>query len=223
MALDDDLQLASIIKELSGVDPVSWGLYSFSRDRYREKVSDERKKALIQAAIDTGRREGERVRALYGSDPYRIAEKLNLRIETSAIKQMKGRIVFATFTYPDLITIMEEPIQKAVSSDEVREIIGEDDIKRLMIGHEIYHVLEERNENLGTAKEKVVLWKLFGKEHTGTLSAPSEIAAASFSETINDFPISPMILDIMLYWGYNREDSYALYSEIMGICGKETL
>ena len=216
MDFDDDIQLADIVKELSAVDDVSWGLYAFSRDRYREKVSEEDKLSLIKEAIAIGQEEAGRISAEFGSsDPSEIARALKLRIDSSAIQQQKGRIVFATFSYPDLITLMSEPISRALSSDEVRELISEEEIRNLMIGHEIYHVLEERRPALHTSDRKVVLWKFLGKEHTGTLGAPSEIAASSFTKTLNSSSFSPLILDIMLYWGYNREDSYNLYKEVI--------
>ena len=214
--IDDDIQLADIIRELSGVDDVSWGLYQFSRDRYRDRLSQEEKADLIASSNKAGRREAMRMKEEMGTtDPYQIAQKLGLRISFSDMKQQRGRIVFATFEHPDKVTLMNEPVELALSADDARALVDPEEARRLMVAHEIYHVLEDRDPSLHTSDRKVVIWKLFGKEHLGTLQAPSEIAAAAFSRELNGASFSPLMLDIMLYWSYDRDSAYGLYQEVV--------
>ncbi len=219
--MDVNLTLADLVSDLQGIDDICWGIYAFSRDRYYGNLNKAEMLKLIEDSVQSGMREADKLSEAIGShSPEEAARYLGIRITYSDIRQFCGRIVFATFTHPDLICINREPIAKACSSDEIRDLIPEKTVENLIIGHELYHVLEDRDPGIWTNNRRITIRGLLGIKHQVALSAPSEIAAMAFSKRLSGLSFSPFLLDIMLYWSYNKDYSFSLYKEISSISAK---
>ena len=111
---------------------------------------------------------------------------------------------------------MREPIEKAAENEEIRKFVTEEQIKNLILGHELFHFLEEEDEGIYTRSETITLWKFLGYEHRSTVRALSEIAGMAFTKKLNQFPYSPFTLDILLYYNYNSDEALNIYSEVIG-------
>ncbi len=210
------MTIGEMMKRLSQVDDISWGMYAFSRDVLCHKIDDEKKQDMIRKAMECGSQMAEKTAARFGtSEPGEIAEYLGLSITFPKEANVGGRILFALFTPPNNIQIMREPIEKASSDEAVREFVTEEQMKNLILGHELFHFLEEEEEGIYTRSEKVTLWKLFGYEHRSTVRALSEIAGMAFTKKLNQFPYSPFTLDILLYYNYNLGEALNIYEEVM--------
>ena len=198
------MTLGEMIERLSKVDDISWGMYAFSRDVLCRKIDDARKQDMIRKAMECGTRKAEETAVRFGmEDPWEIAKSLGLSIVFPKEANVGGRILFALFTPPNQIQIMREPIQKAASDEQVRRLVTEDQMKNLILGHELFHFFEEEEEEIYTRTETITLWKFFGYKHTSTIRALSEIAGMAFTKNLNQFPYSPFTLDILLYYNYN--------------------
>lgn len=205
-------------EHLSQIEDISWGMYAFSRDILRHKVDEAEKRNMIEKAIRCGQEMAEKIiREMGTSNPWELAEKLRLKVEFVDRGQVADRVLFALFTPPDSIQIMKEPIERAVGRGELEGLITEKQIGNLILGHEIFHYLEEENEEIYTRTEKIVLWKLFKYESKSTIRALSEIAGMYFSKKLNDFPYSPFALDILLYYNYNQEEALKMYREVVAL------
>ena len=131
--------------------------------------------------------------------------------------QIADRVLFALFTPPGLIQIMREPIDKAVKGGSLDGFTTREQLEDLILGHEIYHYLEEEYDGIYTRTEKIRLWKILGFENRSTIRALSEIAGMYFSKKLNGFPYSPFALDILLYYNYNSETALNMYREVAEI------
>lgn len=208
--------LREMAEHLSQIDDISWGMYAFSRDILRDKVDSVEKKKMIEKAIRCGQEKAERIIDNMGTeDPWKLAEKLKLKVEFMDRGQIADRVLFALFTPPDRIQIMKEPIERAAGNRELTGLITGEQMEKLILGHEIFHYLEEEDEEIYTKNEKIVLWKLFGYESKSTIRALSEIAGMYFSKKINGFPYSPFALDILLYYNYNPDEALKMYREVI--------
>jgi Mg/Co/Ni transporter MgtE len=124
------------------------------------------------------------------------------------------RVVFALFTPPDKITVMEEPL-KPLNQEQKHKVTD------VLISHEIFHYLEEENKSeIFTRTKKILLWKIGPLKNESTINALSEIAAMAFCRELCELELSPFALDVFLYYGYDQERAYDLYDEIMGISEK---
>lgn len=211
------MTIGEMNKRLSEVDDISWGMYAFSRDVLCRKIDDARKQDMIRKAMECGTRKAEETAVRFGTeDPWEIAKSLGLSIVFPKEANVGGRILFALFTPPNQIQIMREPIEKAAENEEIRKFVTEEQIKNLILGHELFHFLEEEDEGIYTRSETITLWKFLGYEHRSTVRALSEIAGMAFTKKLNQFPYSPFTLDILLYYNYNSDEALNIYSEVIG-------
>ena len=210
------LTLQEMVVQLSKISPISWGMYAFSRDPLKNKIDDATKKEMIEKAIDCGIKNAQWVIKTYKTNnPIEIANQLGLQVNSVCKGQVADRVLFALFTPPNTIDIMEEPIEKAVSSLETMNIISKETLYNLILGHEIFHFLEEEDESIYTRNEKIVLWNFFGIKNRSTIRALSEIAGMYFSLTLTSFVCSPFALDVILYYNYNTKESIKIYNDIL--------
>lgn len=211
-----EMILREMAESLAQVEDLSWGMYAFSRDILRDKVSESEKGRMIEQAIRCGYDMADKVMSSLGTwDPWELAEKLKLNVEYEDSGQIADSVLFALFTPPDQIQIMKEPIELAVKNGLLEGLLTKAQMERLILGHEIFHFLEEEEEGIYTRREKVILWKLFGYKSKSTVRALSEIAGMYFSKKINGFLYSPFALDILLYYNYNSDEALKMYREVL--------
>lgn len=216
--IKSELSLQRMISKLMNVSELAWGMYAFSRDPLCDKVNDLQKKEMIIKAIECGKNMSAwTVDYFQTSDPLKIAQQLGLEIVCIEKEQIANRVLFALFTPPAKIEIMAEPIQRAAKSCETMELIPLKTIQKLILGHEIFHFLEEGNPSVYTRTEKIKLWNFLGFQNYSTIQALSEIAGMSFSGYLTPFETSPFALDVILYYNYDIRKAESIYGEIMSL------
>lgn len=212
----ENKQLKTIAEELFQVKDKSWGMYAFSRDILKNKVTDKDKEVMIEKAIRCGEETATWAIEKFGtSDPWEMAEKLKLKVEFTDRGQIADRVLFALFTPPDRVEIMTEPIERLNSSSGLSELFTKEEIIKLILGHEIFHYLEDEIKGIYTRNEKVILWKFLGYENKSTLRALSEIGGMYFSRKLNQISYSPFALDILLYYNYSPDEALKMYREVL--------
>ena len=114
--MQEQFRLAEMIHNLLKVDEETWGLYAFSRDLLNRRIPAEVRKEMITRAGICGKEYAQRIiRECGSSDTRTIAERLNLKIGFLDTFMTGKRVLFASYTSPDIIEIMEEPVHRAVS------------------------------------------------------------------------------------------------------------
>lgn len=212
----DNKQLKTIAEELFQVKDKSWGMYAFSRDILKNKVADKDKEAMIEQAIRCGEETAVWAIKEFGtSDPWEMAKKLKLKVEFTDRGQIADRVLFALFTPPDRVEIMTEPIEHLGGESGLDGLITKEEIIRLILGHEIFHYLEDEIEGIYTRNEKIILWNFLGYKNKSTLRALSEIGGMYFSRKINEISYSPFALDILLYYNYSPDEALKMYREVL--------
>lgn len=223
-SMQKQLSLVEMIQNLLQVDDEQWGLYVFSRDILKERIPASKKSEMIKKAISCGEEYAKRMICEYGSsDVNIIAEKLKLKtvLEDSAITGK--RILFALYTPPDEIKIMTEPVNKAVQlilEDEsvLIEYFEKNSIMNIILGHEVFHYIEDQFEQeIYTKTEKILLWNFLGLKNYSTVRALGEIGAMAFTKELNKLKYSPFILDILLYYSYDSSSAGKIYRDILEI------
>ncbi|ABX44112.1 hypothetical protein [Lachnoclostridium phytofermentans] len=216
--------LEEMIQNLMEVDDVTWGLYAFSRDQLKRCITEEEKIQMIQKAIACGKDYAHLILREVGSnDPHVIAKKFDLQVIQKSEEITGSHILFALYTPPNQIQIMNEPIHRAIQlinkeKSILIELFRQDSIISTILGHEIFHFLEQKYEKeIYTQTEKVVLWKLFGYRYYSTIRALSEIGAMAFTRELNGLCYSPFLLDVLLFYSYSSVNARKIYDDIIGI------
>lgn len=217
------LRFGEMIQKLLLVDDESWGRYAFSRDILNHRIGAKEKSEMILKAIACGKEYANRMILESGNtDIQTIAQNYKLKIELQNASITGKRILFARYTPPDQIEIMGEPVHKAVSliSEECPdfiELFKKDDIIETILGHEIFHYLEEQNNReIYTRNEKILLWNFMGFKNYSTIHVLSEIGAMAFTRELKGLSYSPFLLDFLLYYSYDSFSAEKIYRDILG-------
>lgn len=214
--------LGEIIQNLLKIDDEVWGLYAFSRDILKARIPINKRLEMVKKAVDCGREYAAHVIHEYGSsDVNVIVEKLKLKVRLQEGRITGKRILFACYTPPDEIEIMVEPIEKADKQIlEVEPLLVEyfekNSIMNTILGHEIFHYIEDKFEQeIYTRTEKILLWNFIGLKNFSTIRALGEIGAMAFTKELNGLKYSPFILDILLYYAYDSFSAEKIYQDVL--------
>lgn len=216
--------LGDMLHNLLQVDDEAWGMYAFSRELLNRRVPPEKKAELIAGANECGRAYARRIMEELGcTDARSVAERLKLKLELKSTLMEGKRVLFACYTPPDIIGIMEEPVRRAVTliSEEAPnliELFPRDGIMDTILGHEIFHFVEDRFEHeIYTRNEKILLWNFMGLKNYSTIRTLGEIGAMAFTRELNGLKYSPFILDFLLYFSYDSSGAEKIYRCVLGM------
>lgn len=222
--MEANYSLNEMVQNLLGIDDKTWGLYVFSRDILKNRIPDEIKPEMISKAIECGKHYAKQIMAEYNSNDIRlIAKKLGLKIDYKDSLLTGKRILFASYTPPDEIVIMKEPIERAVKhlageNSNLVELFSEDSIIDIILGHELFHFVEDKfEEEIYTKTEKILLWKFLGFKNNSTIRTLGELGAMAFTREINGDKFNPFILDVLLYFNYDPSNATKIYYNVLGM------
>ena len=224
--LVDIRPVSAIVEDLCKLQDLAWAKYAFSREALNGKFDDAQRLELTQKAMDCGKDAADVCIAKYGtSDPVAIAKAMGLKVSYPTQPQNAGRVLFAEFCPPQEINIFMDAINKAnrlLEEPDVQETLGEIQIPNILLGHELFHRVEqEQSAEIWTKTFKIHLWRIGPIRNHSRVSVLSEIAAMSFSKRLNALPYSPYVMDAFLVYGYSAEVASRLYEEMMRYAGEE--
>lgn len=196
-----------ILKQLLLLTDRQWGDYALRRDPLYPRMRTEERAEAIAYAQNAGVKAAERLSS-EGScaAPESLLEDCGVQIVGAARNDGCGLYFLAQFQEPDRIVLYEENIG-AVSVYEKLLPAEKPIVRRLVLAHELYHVLELKRPELTAAELRVPVFKFGSYIRRKTLRAVSEIAAMSFAKELTGTQIHPQLLDILLL--YAREDPNA--------------
>lgn len=209
--------LSEMISELCQVSEKVWGEYLFARELLANKISEEQKKQMIASSVRCGYETADKIKTNYGGKTIQeILELQNLQLQTYQEGQIGDRILFASYTYPDTITVVREPILRLAQCDDMPEEIRRDS-EKLIIAHELFHHIECHNPAIYTQKVKIELWKFLFYSHKSTIRATSEIAAMCFAKSLIGVNFPAFLLDILLVYLYDEQQAFEMFREVIEI------
>lgn len=221
--MQGQIMFGEMIQNLLLVEEEAWGYYAFSRELLNHRISTEKKSEMIHKAMACGKEYAHRIMNECGSaDIPTIVNKYKLNFELQDSLIIGKRILFARYTPPNKIEIMEEPIKRAVhliSGEDINliELFNQNDIIETMLGHEIFHFLEDQNEReIYTRNEKIELWSFMGFKNKSSIQVLSEIGAMAFTKELKRLSYSPFLLDFLLYYSYDSLSAEKIYRDIIG-------
>jgi hypothetical protein len=224
------VELKEKISILAEIDDMTWGNYAISRDFLRDRIPLDQRERMIKEAIACGEKYADIAFEETGErEPDKIAQKLSLQVVEKNQPMTEKRALFAQFTEPDLVELMTEPMKKyeeLLSLEDTEQeglrLPSLDKVHNLILAHEIFHYYEGRDEaTIYTRNEKIHLWSFWKWHNDSTIRALGEIAAMTFSRKINNTLYSPFLLDVLLYWGYNRKGANSIYNDIITFLNRQ--
>lgn len=210
------MDIKNTLNHLKGVSDVAWGLYAFSRDVLKDKVGLSDQVSLSLAAIEDAEMQARKIRESVSSDPWEIAQSFSLSVTKSDNEMGRNGLLFALFTPPDKIEIMNEPLDRIFSDEYLSSAFDRKSLESLILSHELFHFVEEKDSQIFSRKTKVTNFRFFRFETKSTLRCLSELEAMYFAKFLTGFEYSPYILDIIAYYNYQEDVAEKLFNEITG-------
>lgn len=209
--------------DLKEVNDTAWGRYLFAKDFLGGKVDEAGRTRMIGRALACGYEwAGRAVREARSRDPKDLAAYYKVVIKLNDQPMTEKRAVFAEYVTGGTVELYTHPITTfeqflAGCDEEERSSLPTlSQIKDCILAHEIFHCIEDLHADvIYTRTEKIELFHVWKFRNTSTIRALGEIAAMAFARRITKASFSPFALDVLLYYGYNREMSERIYNEIM--------
>lgn len=220
----EEVELPSIkemLQNLTGIQDEIWGQYGFRREPLRGKFSMEQRVELIMKANACGRKYAQDIRKKYpDADVYHLAEQMGIEVDYPDRPNGGGHIIFAQFVEPNKVTVFKDSVDKAVKlieEENLSALFGDINIEEILLAHEIFHFIEEHDEEIFTRTEQIRLWKVGPFKNDSNIVCLGEIAGMAFAKELLQLSYSPYILDSFLVYLYHPQAAYGLYQEIMEI------
>ncbi len=214
--------LYQMLQELVKTSDDVYSHYAFARDPLRGKLSFQQKEQLLVKANQCGQTYADKIMEQYSkSSPEEIAKDMNLIVNFPYQPTGTDYITFAHFQPPKTISVYRHSLEKAeklLNFDEINKVMEQVNIKDVLIAHELFHVVEEKEKNfIFTRKHKINLWAPPFFHNRSTVRALSEIAGMAFAKRLTGLSYSPFLLDIFLVYGYSFETAKSLYNELKAL------
>lgn len=215
-----------IVQDLCTIEEEAWYKYAFAREPLNGRFTDEQRLDLTRKAIECGREYAKRLMEEQGyRSPEWLAEKLGAVVDYPMMPQNTSRVLFAEFREPNKIHVYMDGVNKGEAlRDEPgvrRALTPQLNIPELLIAHELFHMVEERNrKEIWTRTYKIELWAPKPLHNRSTVTVLGEIAAMAFAKTLTGLRYSPYVMDAYLVYGYSPEAASALYEEMMESAGR---
>ncbi|MFA4858271.1 MAG: hypothetical protein WC901_07825 [Candidatus Margulisiibacteriota bacterium] len=170
-----------------------------SGDRIFQRLPEEKKMALVQAALEIGEGAAAWVRAECGQDdPRRIAEHFGLKIfgedkgvGAQGMKRSEYRPEKST------IVIFRDTLERLMGKVAAKDL--SDCLLRFLVAHELFHHLEKIKIGPVAEKFKIVTWRFLRWERQRTIPKLSDVAAQAFTQSLLSLDFSPLVFDYLTY------------------------
>ncbi|MBR0417709.1 MAG: hypothetical protein IJI66_00910 [Erysipelotrichaceae bacterium] len=219
-APENDPPMREMLDHLVNIPDLVYGRYAFLREPVAGRLSDDKKDELILKAIEEGEAYAEEYRKKFGDiSLLQMAEKLGIEVSFPKIPAKGGNVRFAEFETPNKMRIFTDTFDKAnalIEQEKLKKRMKNIDIQEVLIGHELYHYVENENKDtIFSLNHREVIWNIGAFKYDSHISVLPEIAAMSFSKKLNGIPFSPYLFDVFLTYSYNKELGIVTYNKII--------
>lgn len=214
-----------IVEDLVQIPDEQWASYAFAREPLNGKFTDEQRLDLARQAIACGREYANRLIEEYGTRSCeQLAGKFGMVVDYPQMPQSTDRVLFAEFRSPNKIHIYMDGVNKGrdlLNEPGVSEALGDLNISQILLGHELFHCVEDKYvKEIWTKTYQIDLWGIGNFRNRSRVDVLGEIAAMAFSQTLNELLYSPYVMDAFLVYGYSPDAACALYEEMMERAGR---
>ena len=184
-------------------DACALGLLQLREDPQYPRIPDDRRIALVEAALEDGRSMAQPIRSQWGTDPAVIASACDVPVHCCQRDAGFGStVVYADYSArPPAITLYVPAIQALDQSISRRggNYGGGAGTLPIFLAHELYHHFDCRRGSARLGRRHAVKIFSVGKWHwTSGLTSLCEIAAGAFAQELLGLPFHPKHLDSFL-------------------------
>lgn len=211
--------LSSWCDDLAGLPEEVWMAYAHGREPLRGKVPLADYADYYRKAAACGEAQAERLRREMGDASCReIAGRLGVTVEELPMPESRGLATFACFYEPDrieLYTDNAEATRSLLLAAGIAQRMGDTDIGDMLLAHELFHVVQQRDPELYVNQNHILLWRLGRLRRESRLVSLEEVAAMAFAKRLLDMTVSPYLYDVWMLLPTVPEQARELYGRLM--------
>jgi hypothetical protein len=183
--------------------PRALGLSLLRDDPQYARIEPGRREALVDAALNDGRRMADRARARWGDEPAGIASACGLAVVESGAEEGWGTaLVYADYNQRTRCIRLFVPalarLERGLRREAVSKIAGVRSARPMLLAHELYHHLDAVRAGLPLARQhRVTLLALGRWRWSAGLASLSEIAAGAFAQRLLRLRWHPRFFDLI--------------------------
>jgi len=189
--------------------PQALGVLMLREDAQFSRIAAGRATALVDAALEDGRRMADSIRRRWGNEPDLIACQCNVAVCESDVEQgWATTVVYAQYLErPARITLFRPTVarmQRGLAQPEVARIAGVEQARPMLLAHELYHHFDARRDGPPLARQhRVTVLRLGPWRWTSGVVSLAEIAAGAFAQRLLELPWHPRWFDFITLFGAN--------------------
>lgn len=207
-----------IAQRLCALPDHAFDTYVFAREPMSGKLTPDQQRALAEQARRCGRETAHKLRDRYPADSVAaICEKEGMVVRRQPQPQDGGRVLYAQFVQPNEITVFTHCLSTAAQfarSEGPLACLQPAALEPVLLAHELFHAVEEREPDLFSSAYRLPLWQLGPFHHTTPVLCLSEIAGMAFAKALTALAFCPYALDALLLYGYDAAGACAVCDEI---------
>ena len=213
--------IKEFIKELNTLTEQDWCRYAFSSEPLSGKLTEDMRLAYFRGAVDFGASLALTVKEQMGQltiAEYAVREGINVTGEEAVLDGIYT--MFASFTYPDSITIYlnnARATDRMIEEEGLSSVTGRVRTEDLLLAHELFHFYENRMPDAYINQKHILLFKIGRFENRSRLICLAEIAAMAFAKTLTELSCSPYLYDVLMLYSRNPQRGKQQYEQIMKI------
>ncbi|MEO1772583.1 hypothetical protein [Candidatus Enterococcus ferrettii] len=190
--------------------------YLLAQDNLYRKIPENEQAALVAKAIASGQAAARHLQSLSLSDFLAEAGISVTYVEETSSKT-KVAYTLAEIRLPNRITLNRTLLnsgQQLIDQQEALQFLVERaPIADVLIAHELYHYLENRDQLYTT--EKHVQYKIGPFSKTVRIHSLSEIAATAFAKEVFDLSFSPLLFNPVLLYKFDTAFSESFNEQLL--------
>ena len=149
---------------------------------------------------------------------------LSIKKEKDSSNVGGGRVLFASFRAPNIVTYYEDIINRTedlLSKYDIKKYLGDFNLANILIAHELFHYFEENEaDKLYTQTLKIKVNPIPGLGMS-RINCLGEIGAMAFAKELNHLKYSPYIFDLVIMYSFNQQIASNLYDKVLILAGKK--
>lgn len=209
------------VEDLLQLTDQDWRYYSFSRDPLIGKITPAMRSEHGQKTVACAQNIAHRMRTEYPTQtPEQIASLLGVKIQNRKIVADFGYTMYAWYEEPDTIVISHENLDladKLIIEEKLNEFVGNVATADVVIGHELYHFLEQTVPDVYSTLELITLWKIGPFKNRSRIVSLEEIGAMTFTQELMRLNCSPYIFEFIMLCALNIQKAKKLHDYLMDL------
>lgn len=206
-----------LVEATMALPELAFQVHMLRNDPLYDRYGADDRRMIVDRGVECGREYARRTLEL-GLNWRQTLSHYGIRYQERTRPVSADRVTFAQYVETGEMTVFTDTLDKYRHFAAVRDQphdMDVDTLRRVLIGHELFHHLEHLDErSVVTRNTKVTTHRLGPLRLTSRASSMSEIAAMAFAKEWTGIDYSPNVYDVLLMQLYEPKAAKLVLDDI---------